>query len=83
MVFVKNKNSDKVNACIVYLALATIFQHFCTEISNLNICKSSELESTFIEILNLKKSNIIGCIYNHPSLDLNTYYHQLSKQSSW
>ena len=39
---------------------------------NVNICISSELESTFFEILNLRKSNIIGCIYNHPSLDLKT-----------
>ena len=31
---------------------------------DLNIFKSNELESTFIEILNPKKSNIIiGCIY--------------------
>ena len=38
---------------------------------DLNIYKSNELESTFIEILNPKKSNvIIGCIYKHPSMDL-------------
>ena len=37
----------------------------------LNIYKSNELESTFIEILNPKNSNIIiSCIYEHPSMDL-------------
>ena len=35
------------------------------------ICKSIELESTFIEILNSKKTNVIaGCIYWHPHMDL-------------
>ena len=41
---------------------------------DLNIYKSNELESTFIEVLNPKKSNIIiGCIYKHPSMDLNDF----------
>ena len=41
---------------------------------DLNIYKSNELESTFIEILNPKKSSIIiGCIYKHPSMDLNDF----------
>ena len=41
---------------------------------DLNIYKSNELESTFIEVLNPKKSNIIiGCIYKHPSMDLNYF----------
>ena len=41
---------------------------------DLNIYKSNELESTFIEILNPKKSNIIiGYIYKHPSMDLNDF----------
>ena len=32
------------------------------------------MESTFIEIINPKKSNIIiGCIYRHPNLDLNDF----------
>ena len=36
--------------------------------------KSAELESTFIEIINHKKSNIIvGCIYRHPAMDLNEF----------
>ena len=39
-----------------------------------NIYKKSELESTFIEILNPKKSNIIvGIIYRHPSMDLTDF----------
>ena len=41
---------------------------------DLNIYKSNELESTFIEIFNPKKSNIIiRCIYKHPSMDLNDF----------
>ena len=39
-----------------------------------NIYKKSELESTFIEILNPRKSNIIvGIIYRHPSMDLTDF----------
>ena len=38
----------------------------------LNIYKSNELKSTFIEILNPKKLNIIiNCIYKHHRMDLN------------
>ena len=40
---------------------------------DLNIYKTNELESTFIEVLNPKKSNIIGCIYKHPLMDLNHF----------
>ena len=41
---------------------------------DLNIYKSNELESTFIEILNPKKSNIIfDWIYKHLSVDLNDF----------
>ena len=39
--------------------------------NDLNIYKKNELESTFIEIVNPKKSNIIvGVIYRHPSMNL-------------
>ena len=42
--------------------------------NDLNIYKKSELESTFIEIVNPRKSNIIvGVIYRHPSMDLNDF----------
>ena len=42
--------------------------------NDLNIYKSAELESTFIEIINHKKSNILaGCIYIHPVVDLNEF----------
>ena len=38
--------------------------------NDLNIYKKNELESTFIEIVNPKKSNIVvGVIYRHPSMD--------------
>ena len=39
-----------------------------------NIYKKNESESTFIEIGNPKKSNIIvGIKYRHPSMDLNDF----------
>ena len=39
--------------------------------NDLNIYKKNELESTFIQIVNVKKSNIlVGVIYRHPSMDL-------------
>ena len=49
---------------------------------DLNIYKSNQLESTFIEIINPKKSNIIiGCIYKHPNMDVtdfkNNYFSQI------
>ena len=40
--------------------------------NDLKIYKSFELESTFIEIFNPKKTNIIfGCIYKHPNMNIN------------
>ena len=42
--------------------------------NHLNIYKFSQLESTSIEIINHKKSNIqIGCICRHPLMDLNEF----------
>ena len=42
--------------------------------NDLNIFKSAELESTFIEIINHEKMNIlVGCIYRHPVIDLNEF----------
>ena len=42
--------------------------------NDLNIYKKNELESTFIEIVKSKKSNIIvGDIYRHPSMDLTDF----------
>ena len=42
--------------------------------NDLNIYKKNELESTFIEIVNPKKSNIIvGVIYRHPSMDFTDF----------
>ena len=42
--------------------------------TDLQIYKRRDLESTFIEIINPKKSNIIiGCIYRHPNMDLNDF----------
>ena len=42
--------------------------------NDLKIYNSFELESTFIEICNPKKTNIIiGCIYKHPSMNINEF----------
>ena len=42
--------------------------------NDLKICKSVELESTFIEICNSKKTNIIiGCIYKHANMNINEF----------
>ena len=42
--------------------------------NDLSIYKSTELESTFTEILNPKKTNmIVGYIYPHPHMDLNEF----------
>ena len=50
--------------------------------NDLNIYKKNELESTFIEIVNPKKSNIIvGVIYRHPSMDLMTLHSVLPPRS--
>ena len=41
---------------------------------NLQIYKPHLLESNFVEIINPKKTNIIiGCIYRHPSMDLEEF----------
>ena len=56
-----------------------IFLYIATHLSNksrnnLNIYKMNKLESTFIETVNLKKSNIIkGVIYRRPSMDLTNF----------
>ena len=49
---------------------------------DLNIYKADQLESTFVEIINPKKSNIvIGCFYKHPNMDVldfkNNYLSQI------
>ena len=42
--------------------------------NDLNIYKKSELESTFAEIINPKRSNIIvGVIYRHSSMDVTDF----------
>ena len=56
--------------------------------TDLNLNIANQLESTFVEIINSRKSNIIvGCLYKHPSMDvsdfnknyLNTLLDKLSK----
>ena len=39
--------------------------------TDLHLCKKNQLEFTFIEIINSKKSNtIIGCVYKHLNMDV-------------
>ena len=58
--------------------------------TDLGLNKSKELESTFTEIINSRKSNtIVGCLYKHPNMDvsdfnknyLNTLLDKLSKEN--
>ena len=58
--------------------------------NDLCIYKSTELESTFIEILNPKKTNVsVDCIYRHPHRDfhefngyyINNLWDKLSKEN--
>ena len=49
---------------------------------DLNIYKANQSESTFSEIINPQKSNIvIGCLYKHPNMDVldfkNKYLNQI------
>ena len=38
---------------------------------DLNLYKANQLGSTFIEIINSEKSNVIvGCLYKHPVMDI-------------
>ena len=51
------------------LCIANHLSYKCC--NDLNIYKKNELESTFIEIINLKKSNIfVGVIYRNQAMDL-------------
>ena len=44
---------------------------------DINIYKTNQLESTFLEIINHKKGNIvIGCIYKHSNIDVLEYHYQ-------
>ena len=62
----------------------------CKPRTDLSLNKANQLESTFIEILNSRKSNIIvGCLYKHPNMDvfdfnkndLTTLLDRLSKEN--
>ena len=46
--------------------------------NDLKMCKSKELESVFIEIMNKGKEEniIIGCIYKHPKLEIEEFHYQ-------
>ena len=55
-----------------FLYIANQLSYKCC--NDLNIYKKNELESTFIEIVNPRKSNIfLGVIYRHSSMDLTDF----------
>ena len=55
-------------------SLINIKNHLSYKTRNdLKICKSFGLESAFIEICNLKKSNIIWCIFKRPNKNNNEF----------
>ena len=63
----------------------TLLITYC--INDLNMYKKNELESTFIEIVNPKKSNIfVGVISRHSTMDLTdfncNYLNNLSENKS-
>ena len=58
--------------------------------TDFSLNKANQLESTFIEIINSRKSNVIvGCLYKHPNMDasdfnknyLKTLLDKLSKEN--
>ena len=54
--------------------LLYISNHFSRKPRNdLCIYKSTELDSTLIEVLNPKRPVIVSCIYCHPHKDLNEF----------
>ena len=66
--------STSTETCAVgtLLHIANHLSYKCR--NDLNIYKENELEFTFIEIFNLKKSNIIArVIYRYPSMDLTDF----------
>ena len=62
----------ETSAGVILLYIANHLSYKC--LNDLNIYKKNKLKSTFIEIVNQKKSNIIvGVIYRHPSMDLTDF----------
>ena len=60
------QNQQQVEQCFMY-PIACLINHELTLIC----IKKNELESTFIETINSKKSNIVvGCAYKHPNMDV-------------
>ena len=61
---------SRVGGILVYFSKSIAYKPK----KDLNISKIQELESTFIERINHKKSNIIlGLVYSHPKLDPNEF----------
>ena len=63
-----NLHQLKLLQATLLFTLLIMSYKYCND---LNTYKKNEMESTFIETVNSKKSNIIvGVIYRHPSMDL-------------
>ena len=73
------KKDNSHESCPTESAAGGTLLYMCNNFSykprnDLCIYKSTESESTFIEILNPKKTNVnVGCIYRYPHMDLNEF----------
>ena len=66
--FIPTESTD--GGTLLYIADHLAYQRR----NDLNLCKKNYLESTFIEITNPTKTNIIvGYIYRNPTMDLNEF----------
>ena len=61
--------------------LLYIVRHLsCKPRPDLNIYRANEVESTFVEIINPQKSNIvIYCLYKHPNMDVFDFKNHLNE----
>ena len=63
-------NETSAGGTLLYIANHLSYKCY----NDLSIYKKNQLESTFIEIVNPRKSNIlVGVIYIHPSMDLTDF----------
>ena len=68
--FEHTPTESSAGGTVLYIANHLSYKTRC----DLNIYKKFELESTFVEIINPKKSNIIvGTIYRHPKMDVTEF----------
>ena len=69
MVYCKNTEANKVET-LLYVSKELNYKPR----EDLELYKSKDLKSSFIEIINQKESNdIIGVIYRHPKMDVDNF----------